>query len=395
MELLILLTVLLVIIAIAKILKAKELVDNLKDVDADPVTPSEIKTNATGMLVFGFVFFAMVISTMIGWEKYLLPTSASVHGVEIDTLMMVTMVIILIVFFITHALLFWFIYKYYFRKDRKAFWYPHNNRLEIAWTVVPASVLILLITYGMSTWSNIMNPEIEDDSIVLEVVSEQFKWTARYSGEDNVLGYASFALYGKNPVGVATKYAMEDRLQECEEKVISFSKDSAELELLIADGWNKHEAFDKVISSLKNFRSNVNRIKRMLAESDKNPALFNAGEDDLVINSDSIYLPKGRQVILNIRSKDVIHSAYLPHFRAQMNAVPGLTTRFVFEPRLTNEEMLEEAKSEGKNFTGYILLCNKICGASHYNMKLHIKVVEEKEYKDWLASQTVFKEAYK
>lgn len=240
-----------------------------------------------------------------------------------------------------------------------------------------------------------MYPEYEDDAVVMEVVSEQFKWTARYSGEDQTLGYASFALYGKNPVGVATIYAMEDRLQECESKVISFSKDSAELETLLTNGWNRENDYDKVISSLKNYRSNVNRVKRMLLEAEKNPALFDAGEDDLVINSDSIYLPKGRQVILNIRSKDVIHSAYLPHFRAQMNAVPGLTTRFVFEPRLTNEEMFEVAKAEGKNFTGYILLCNKICGTSHYNMKLHIRVVEDKDYRKWLSAQTVFKEAYK
>lgn len=57
--------------------------------------------------------------------------------------------------------------------------------------------------------------------------------------------------------------------------------------------------------------------------------------------------------------------------------------------------MKEVAKAEGKNFTGYVLLCNKICGTSHYNMKLHIKVVEEEAYQKWLAGQTKFKEAYK
>lgn len=395
MELLILFTVLLVIIAIAKILKAKELIDKFKDADSDPVTPAEIKTNATGMLVFGIVFFALVVITMFSWNKYLLPSSSSEHGLEIDLLMKTTLVIILIVFFLTHALLFWFIYKYYFRSGKKAFWYPHNNRIELAWTIIPAFVLILLISYGMTTWSNIMNPVKKKDAVVLEFLSEQFGWTARYAGKDNQLGYASFALYGKNKVGVATPYAMEDRLKETQESIVTLVKDSAEFAKLVANGWNRTKNLDDTKTSLKNFRANERRLNAMIAEYKSNPAIFKAGEDDKVINSDSILLPKGRQVILKLRSKDVIHSAYLPHFRAQMNTVPGLTTEFVFTPKYTTEEMYEVAASEGKKFTGYILYCNKICGASHYNMKLKINVVEEDVYKSWLAEQQDFVEAYK
>ena len=56
--------------------------------------------------------------------------------------------------------------------------------------------------------------------------------------------------------------------------------------------------------------------------------------------------------------------------------------------------MAEVAYEEGKSFTGYILLCNKICGASHFNMKLHIKVVEEEVFQKWMAAQTQFEEAF-
>ena len=148
----IIISVLLVGVAFSKILKAKELVDELKDKDSDFITRAEIKSNALGLLVFLIAMFALLIAQMVGWNKYMLPSSPSLHGVEIDTLMDVTMILIMSVFFITQTLLFWFGYKYYFRKGRKAYWFPHNNSLEMAWTIVPATVLILLITYGMSTW---------------------------------------------------------------------------------------------------------------------------------------------------------------------------------------------------------------------------------------------------
>lgn len=403
MKFLIVISVLLLIIALAKIFKAKELIDKMKDVNSDPVSPAEIKSNATGMLFFGIVFFALVLITMFSWNQYLLPASASYHGEAIDTLMNVTLVIILIVFFITHALLFWFIFKYYFRKGKKAFWYPHNNRLEMMWTIIPAFVLILLISYGMSTWSDVMNAEQEEDAVVLEFVSEQFAWTARYAGEDQKLGFASFGLYGKNKVGVGTKAAILDRLTEVEDRILRINEqgdsaglfiDSVRFEYLVAKGWNRSIQLAKTNTSLKNFRANKRRLEKMLVEYQVNPAIFDAGLDDRVINGDTIVLPKDRQVILKLRSKDVIHSAYLPHFRAQMNAVPGLTTQFIFKPRFTNDEMYNQALSEGKNFTGYVLICNKICGASHYNMKLHIKIVENKEYEEWLTNQKTFKEAF-
>ena len=394
MELLILLAVLLTIIAVAKILKAKELVDAFKDPESDPISPAEVKSNALGWLLYGAAFFTLVAVQFIAWNKYLLPSAASVHGEEYDSLMNVTLALITVVFFATHTLLFWFGFKYHFRKGQKAYWFPHDNKLEMAWTVVPAAVLIMLITYGMSTWSDTMYQEVKENPVRVEVVSEQFKWTARFAGKDNVLGEASFALYGKNSLGVATKYAIEDRLKECVSTIEKLQADSATNDSLLTKGWNRGEKLAEIKQSLKNYKANANRLNAMLEEYAVDPSKYDAGLDDYVINSDSIYLPKGRQIIMQFRSKDVIHSAYMPHFRVQMNTVPGMKTSFTFEPTRTNEEMAEAAYEEGKSFTGYILLCNKICGASHFNMKLHIKVVEEEVYQKWMASQTQFEEAY-
>ena len=96
-----------------------------------------------------------------------------------------------------------------------------------------------------------------------------------------------------------------------------------------------------------------------------------------------VHLVVNEPVLLKFRSQDVIHSAFLPHFRVQMNCVPGITTQFGFTPNKTTAQMKE---SEGEDFE-YVLLCNKICGASHFNMQMKFIVETQEEYDIWIASQ--------
>ncbi len=67
------------------------------------------------------------------------------------------------------------------------------------------------------------------------------------------------------------------------------------------------------------------------------------GADDIVVRNE-FHLPKGKQVDFKLASRDVIHSAYMPHFRAQMNCVPGMTTSFHYVPTVTTEEMRKDPK---------------------------------------------------
>jgi cytochrome c oxidase subunit 2 len=100
--------------------------------------------------------------------------------------------------------------------------------------------------------------------------------------------------------------------------------------------------------------------------------------------ADTLVLPVNRSIRINIHAQDVIHSFYLPHFRVQMNAVPGLPTFFKFTPTITTNDMrnrLHDPKFE------YLLLCNKICGGGHYNMQKVVRVVTEAEYQEWISRQ--------
>ena len=108
---------------------------------------------------------------------------------------------------------------------------------------------------------------------------------------------------------------------------------------------------------------------------------LNAADDKIVRE---VHLVVNEPVVLKFRSQDVIHSAFLPHFRVQMNCVPGLSTQFAFTPTKTTAQMKKE---EGEDFE-YVLLCNKICGSAHYNMQMKFVVETQEEYNNWIRTKS-------
>jgi cytochrome c oxidase subunit II len=97
-----------------------------------------------------------------------------------------------------------------------------------------------------------------------------------------------------------------------------------------------------------------------------------------------LHIPKGKPVLFKIRSRDVIHSVYIPQFRLKMDAVPGMPTRFHFIPVYTTQEMRD--KLQDPNFN-YELSCAELCGRSHFAMLLIVVVDEEEDFKKWYSMQ--------
>lgn len=122
----------------------------------------------------------------------MLPVSASEHGVKYDLMLEMTLWVTGIVFFITQAILFWFAWKYQSSEKRNtAFFYPHNNKLELVWTTIPAIAMAILVAFGLKNWMT-MTDEAPKDAQVVEVVGKQFNWIMRYPGADGVLGKRDF-----------------------------------------------------------------------------------------------------------------------------------------------------------------------------------------------------------
>lgn len=343
-SLLIIIVLVLLAIALWQLTKIFDLTQVGSEVD-DSQIANDGDNNTQGYLMFGFLAFIYIFTIygLIKWSTLVLHTPASAHGSDIDNLMNVTWVLIFIVQAVTQVLLHYFAFKYRGKQGQKALFFSDSTKLEVIWSGIPAVVLAVLILFGLYAWTNIMFVDEDEETIVVEVYAQQFKWTARYAGPDNVLGKANVRLIdGVNTLGVDM--------------------------------------------------------------SDPN------AQDDIVVSE--LHIPKGKKVHFKFRSQDVLHSAYFPHFRAQMNCVPGMVTEFAFEPIYTSDEyrqlpyMVEKVANINAIRTkksaelvakgqpaldaytfDYLLLCNKICGASHYNMQMKVVVDTPEDYKKWLAEK--------
>ncbi|MFM7511138.1 MAG: cytochrome c oxidase subunit II [Bacteroidota bacterium] len=157
-----------------------------------------------------FLLLAFLVLGLIGvyycnelLKDRILGEPASDHGVLVDRMLYVTLGITFVVFLVTQIALFWFAYKYQESDNRKAFYYPHNNTLELIWTVIPAIVLSVLVGFGIFYWFKITGPAPKD-SMVVEVVGKQYGWEFRYPGADGILGKKYFKKVdaaNNNPVG--------------------------------------------------------------------------------------------------------------------------------------------------------------------------------------------------
>lgn len=300
------------------------------------------------MLLFMIFLYGIMIYSFLYLSKFYLPEAASEHGPGYDQLMFISIGVIMVVQVITQALLHYFAYKYKGKKGKRALFFADNNTLEFIWTIIPVFVLAGLIIYGLVSWTKIMNPDVDEDTLVVEIYAYQFDWRARYAGKDNVLGKANVRfIEGINQLGV-------DETDEY-------------------------------------------------------------GKDDVIVNE--LHLPVGKPVLFKFRSQDVLHSAYFPFFRSQMNVVPGMITEFGFTPTTTSKEIknseymrekvrrindIRKERSTELVANGdqpldeyefeYYLLCNKICGVTHYNMQMKIVVEEEEEYNKWMEEQQTFGE---
>jgi cytochrome c oxidase subunit 2 len=104
-------------------------------------------------------------------------------------------------------------------------------------------------------------------------------------------------------------------------------------------------------------------------------------------SADEMVIPVNKPVRLILTSKDVLHSFYMPHFRVQLNTVPGMTSYFEFTPTITTSDM--QVKTNDPSFK-YLIYCAKICGIGHYNMQKTVRVVSQEEYNEWLLKQPTY-----
>ncbi len=93
------------------------------------------------------------------------------------------------------------------------------------------------------------------------------------------------------------------------------------------------------------------------------------GTDDDIVTINDLHIPVNRRVNIALKSKDVIHSFFVPNFRVKQDALPGMVTHISLH-----------AKKNGK----FDIACAEHCGLGHYRMRGSLTVQTQQEFESWL-----------
>jgi cytochrome c oxidase subunit 2 len=292
------------------------------------------------MIIFLVVFLVGCVASALYFKNYMLGygphTSASQHGPIIDKVFNVTLFFTGIVFVITHILLFYFGWKYSAKKGRKALFIPHDNKLEIIWTAIPAVVMTFLVVGGLDAWNEIMADVNDgDDYMEIEATGFQFGWNLRYPGNDGLIGEKNYKLItSENPLGQNWKDVKnhDDFL-------------ASELVLPVGQKIRVRITAQDVLHNfyLPHFRVKMDAVPGM-------PTYF-------------VFTP----------------TKTTEEYRAELKKFSEYNVPDPADP----------AKMLWETFD-YELACSELCGRGHYSMKRPVKIVSQEEYDTWLATQSSY-----
>lgn len=187
------LAIVFIALTILVISKTQTLLKGVKSVSEqsdDGLADSANNVNAIGLFVFWVLSVVGIVWSFLYAKKDFLmafgdiPTASSVHGKETDYWFWFGMAVVTVSFLIVNSVLFYFPLKYRYNKNRVAHFYPHNNTLEIVWTLIPAVVMAALVFTGLKVWNKVMS-EAPKDAEVVEIMGKQFGWQVRYGGVEN------------------------------------------------------------------------------------------------------------------------------------------------------------------------------------------------------------------
>ncbi len=295
------------------------------------------RTTSFYMLVFMILFLIACVASAAYYKNWMLGfgphQAASEHGGSLDYMFNITTFFTGIVFFITQAALFYFSYKYRAKKNGKAMYMPHNNRLEVIWTVIPAVVMTFLVIGGLDVWNEVMADVGSDEEFIeVEATGYQFAWTLRYPGEDGKIGARDFRMTsGVNPLG--QDWSDEANLDDLHpnDLVLPVGK-KVRIRILARDVL--HDFY------LPHFRVKMDAVPGM-------PTYF-------------VFTP----------------TKTTEEYRQELSKYPEYQVPDPNEP----DKMLWQTFK-------YELACAELCGTGHWSMRKLVRIVTEDEYNIWLKEQ--------
>lgn len=331
------LCLILLVIVIVQLGKVSELTSSIRG-EEDAQRRSDYWNSRLGV-IFMVVFLIATIGSSWYYKNYMLGfgphESASAHGFGVDSMFAITLFFTGIVFVITHILLFWFAYKYRHDENRSAVFNPHDNRLEIIWTIIPAVVMAILVVYGLDTWNTVMSDVGENEEYMeIEATGMQFAWIIRYPGEDGELGARDYRrITGMNPLGQI--WTDKNNLDDIQPNEIVLPVDK-KVRVRITARDVLHSFY------LPHFRVKMDAVPGM-------PTYF-------------VFTP----------------TKTTEEYRSELS-------KYKEYQQLTDpDDPTSPAKWEQFD---YELACAELCGSGHFSMKKIVKIVSQEEYDEWIRQQ--------
>lgn len=267
-----------------------------------------------------------------GWGSWWLPPNHAVHGVAIDALFTWIAWITGITFILVEAVLIGFLIRYRRRTNKSKAHFTHGHtRLEMAWTIVPAIILAALALASKRVWDDYRYATPDPNRAVILVIGQQFKWNVIYPGPDGKLGrYLLFPRPTDLEWGDPNYFAKEDAIAAA----LKAGKPAPKFKPYLFHGVQGPAflPYKDAIDAINQYIDTVNPLGKDFTDP--------LGRDDDWKDAlaRELDLPKGRQVEIQLSSKDVIHDFFLPNFRVKLDAVPGMRGRIFFTPQITSKE---------------------------------------------------------
>lgn len=336
-------SILLIIVVMVQVGKVTELANKLRG--EEEIEEINNKRSGTYLMVFMVAFLVFCVGSAIYYKNWMLGygphEAASAHGGRLDSLFNVTLFFTGIVFVLTQVLLFYFAWKYSGKRGRKALFMPHDNRLEVVWTVVPAVVMTFLVISGLDAWNEVMADVKEGEEYVeIEATGYQFAWHIRYPGPDGKLGSRNYKMINSlNPVG---------------------------------QDWNDSKNWDDTHPS------------EIVLPVGKKVRVRITARDVL----HNFFLPHFRMKM------DAV-----PGMPTYFVFTPSKTTEEYRRELSKYEEYQAPSNPEDPNSDplwkvfNYELACAELCGSGHYSMRRIVRIVSEEEYQQWLTEQPSYYQA--
>ena len=314
--------------------------------------------------VLGVLAFVLAPTSVLNvW----LPVDISENGHVIDKLFMFILYLTGVVFVATELALCWYLWKYDADKNADPVKFVHGSHsLEVVWTILPAATLLFLAIYQINIWADIkMRPPSDGAAgITLEKEADHMVITkvARYSP-----AYLAGISAGDRLLEIAGKDVKEFSL----DRVLKMlSEKQGESVYLQTEDYEKIKTNRRVDLFLKPLAEVTGRQFEWHIRYPGPDGIFHTRDDLQTVND--LHVPVDEDVLLVIKSQDVLHSFFLPNLRQKQDVVPGM-----------KQYMWFKALKPGQ----YDIVCAELCGWGHYKMKGELTVESREEFDTWLAGK--------